>query len=66
MSIANYFSKHGGKDRAEILTKINPDDFAWALPFMRAGYAGRGLVYLVVGGVSLWSVYRGGQAEGTG
>ncbi|MBJ3762874.1 DUF1206 domain-containing protein [Maribius pontilimi] len=41
------------------------DDFDWAIPFMRAGYAGRALVYLVVTGFSLWAVSRGGQAEGT-
>lgn len=51
--------------RGKILSKVNPDDFAWALPFMRTGYAGRGLVYLVVAGLSLWSIYRGGQAQGT-
>ncbi|KIC23100.1 MULTISPECIES: DUF1206 domain-containing protein [unclassified Leisingera] len=40
--------------------------FAWAVPLMRAGYAGRGLVYLLVGGASLWSIWHGGSAEGTG
>ena len=40
-------------------------DFSWAVPVMRAGYAGRGLVYLVVAGFSLYAIYRGGQAEGT-
>ncbi len=33
---------------------------------MRAGYAGRGLVYLVIAGFSLWAIWRGGEAEGTG
>ena len=37
----------------------------WSLPVMRAGYAGRGLTYLVVAGLSLWAIWRGGQAEGT-
>lgn len=37
----------------------------WTLPVMRAGYAGRGIVYLVVAGVSLYTVLAGGQAEGT-
>ncbi|NDV00750.1 DUF1206 domain-containing protein [Pseudoroseicyclus sp. CLL3-39] len=32
---------------------------------MRAGYAGRGLVYLVVAGFGFWSVVQGGEAEGT-
>ncbi len=40
-------------------------DFGWAIPIMRAGYAGRALVYLVVAGFSLWAVSRGGEAEGT-
>ncbi|QHQ35836.1 DUF1206 domain-containing protein [Algicella marina] len=51
--------------RADILRNLDPEDFAWAVPIMRAGYAGRGLVYLVVAGVSLWSISQGGEAEGT-
>ncbi|MER5172468.1 DUF1206 domain-containing protein [Thioclava kandeliae] len=43
----------------------DPDDFAWSVPVMRAGYAGRGLVYLAVGATSLWSILHGGEAEGT-
>ncbi len=43
----------------------DPDDFAWAIPFMRAGYFGRGLVYTVIGGFSLYAISRGGQAQGT-
>lgn len=39
--------------------------FSWAMPVMRTGYAGRGLVYLVIAGYSLWAIWRGGQAEGT-
>lgn len=42
-----------------------PKDFAWSIPLMRAGYAGRGLVYVVVAGISLLTIYRGGQAQGT-
>jgi len=49
----------------KLLEDIDPSDFAWAIPIMRVGYAGRGLVYLVVAGVSLWSILQGGQAEGT-
>jgi hypothetical protein len=49
----------------KILEHVDPSDFAWAVPIMRAGYAGRGLAYLVVAGVSLWSILQGGQAEGT-
>lgn len=40
-------------------------DFDWAIPVMRTGYAGRALVYLVVAGISGWSLFRGGEAEGT-
>ena len=40
-------------------------DFSWAVPVMRVGYAGRGLVYLVVAGFSLYAIWRGGQAEST-
>ncbi len=40
-------------------------DFDWAIPIMRAGYAGRALVYLVVAGYSLWSILHGGGGEGT-
>ena len=41
-------------------------DLSWSVPVMRAGYIGRGLTYLVIAGVSLWTIYRGGQAQGTG
>ena len=40
-------------------------DLSWAVPVMRAGYAGRGIVYLVVAGFSLYAIWRGGQAKGT-
>ncbi|RVT85938.1 DUF1206 domain-containing protein [Rhodobacteraceae bacterium CCMM004] len=32
---------------------------------MRAGYGGRALVYLAVAGLSLWAIWRGGDAQGT-
>jgi hypothetical protein len=51
--------------RRKILSSVDPSDFAWAIPIMRAGYAGRGLVYLIVVTVSLWSIWQGGQAQGT-
>ncbi|MBF9044773.1 DUF1206 domain-containing protein [Rhodobacterales bacterium HKCCE4037] len=54
-----------GSTRAKILNDVNPDDFRWALPIMRTGYSGRGLVYTVVAGLSLWSIWRGGEAQGT-
>ena len=37
----------------------------WAIPLMRAGYSGRGLVYLSVAGISLYSIWRGGRAQDT-
>lgn len=45
-------------------TVPNPD-LSWSVPLMRLGYAGRGLVYLVVAGFSLYAIWRGGQAQGT-
>ena len=65
MSIAENLSIDSNSTRAKILEKVNPDDFRWAIPVMRTGYAGRALVYLVVAGFSLWSIAQGGQAEGT-
>ncbi|WP_298432739.1 DUF1206 domain-containing protein [uncultured Jannaschia sp.] len=40
-------------------------DYSWAIPVMRAGYAGRGVTYLAVAGLSLWALFQGGQAQGT-
>lgn len=40
-------------------------DMGWAIPIMQGGYLGRGLVYLAVAGVSLHSIWRGGQAKDT-
>lgn len=37
----------------------------WAIPLMRAGYTGKGLVYLAVAGISLYSIWRGGEAQDT-
>jgi len=37
---------------------------AWVVPAMRAGYAARGLVYVIVGCIAVSSAFRGGQAEG--
>jgi hypothetical protein len=45
---------------------MSKDDYSWAVPLMRAGYAGRGVTYLAVAGLSLWGIWRGGQAQGTG
>lgn len=44
---------------------MSKQDLSWTIPVMRSGYAGRGIVYLVVAGVSLYTVLVGGQAEGT-
>ncbi|NSY40537.1 DUF1206 domain-containing protein [Leisingera sp. ANG59] len=52
--------------RSKHLKDETPGHFAWAVPVMRAGYAGRGLVYLLVAGASLRSIWNGGDAEGTG
>ena len=51
--------------RRKRLENVNTEDFAWAVPVMRAGYAGRALVYLAVSGVSLYSIWQGGEAKGT-
>lgn len=40
-------------------------DLEWSVPVMRAGYAGRGIVYLVVAGFSLYAIWHGGEAKGT-
>ncbi len=42
---------------------MSQHDLSWSIPVMRAGYAGRGLVYLAVAGFSLYAVWRGGQAQ---
>jgi hypothetical protein len=44
---------------------MRDDALSWTIPVMRAGYAGRGLTYLVVAGFSLWAISRGGEAQGT-
>ncbi|WP_372835952.1 DUF1206 domain-containing protein [Puniceibacterium confluentis] len=38
---------------------------AWVVPVMRTGYAARGAVYTVVGGLALLAAYKGHEAEGT-
>lgn len=40
-------------------------DLNWTIPIMRAGYAGRGVTYLAVAGLSLWAIWSGGEAQGT-
>ena len=44
---------------------MSAQSLSWTIPFMRAGYAGRGLTYAAVAGLSLSSIWAGGQAEGT-
>lgn len=38
--------------------------FSKTKAIMRAGYSGRGVTYLAVAGISLWAIWRGGQAQG--
>ena len=40
-------------------------DLSWSVPVMRAGFAGRGLVYLAVASISLYAIWQGGRAQGT-
>ena len=65
MSLTQSLAIKANSTRAKVLEDVNPDDFRWAVPVMRLGYAGRALVYLVVAGFSLWSIAHGGDAEGT-
>ena len=37
----------------------------WTIPVMRAGYSARGIVYTILGGLTLAAAMRGGQTEGT-
>lgn len=37
----------------------------WVVPVMRAGYSARGLVYLILGGLTLSAAVSGGSTEGT-
>ena len=43
---------------------MRDEALSWTIPVMRAGYAGRGLTYLVIAGFSLWAISQGGQAQG--
>ena len=47
------------------MSAITGKDMGWAITLMRVGYLGRGLVYLAVAGISLYSIWRGGQAQDT-
>jgi uncharacterized protein DUF1206 len=44
---------------------VKNSDLAWSVPVMRAGYAGRGLLYLVIAGFSLYAISRGARPQGT-
>jgi hypothetical protein len=44
---------------------MSEQNLNWVMPIMRAGYAARGLVYAVVGGLAVWSAWWGGSAQGT-
>ena len=37
----------------------------WALPVMRLGYGGRAITYVAIAGLSLWTIWQGGSAQGT-
>ncbi|MGY3436373.1 MULTISPECIES: DUF1206 domain-containing protein [unclassified Marinovum] len=37
----------------------------WVVPMMRAGYSARGVVYLILGGLTFAAAFRGGETEGT-
>ena len=41
------------------------DNLNWAMPVMRAGYAGRALVYAIISGISLFAIWHGEEAKGT-
>ncbi|MCZ4260179.1 DUF1206 domain-containing protein [Limimaricola sp. G21655-S1] len=45
---------------------MTQQNLQWAVPVMRAGYAGRGLIYLVVAVLSLLAIWRGSTPGGTG
>ena len=45
---------------------MTQQNLQWAVPVMRAGYAGRGLIYLVVAILSLLAIWRGSTPGGTG
>lgn len=49
----------------EGMKAMTEKDMGWAITLMRVGYLGRGLVYLAVAGISLYSIWRGGQAQDT-
>ena len=65
MALFDTLSRNIRQTRHRVLSQIDPDDYAWAIPIMRMGYGGRALVYLVVAGLSLWSLMQGGEAQGT-
>ncbi len=45
--------------------KDNGNGLEWAMPVMRAGYAGRGLIYVIVAVLSLLAIWRGDTPDGT-
>ncbi|MFZ3583759.1 DUF1206 domain-containing protein [Loktanella sp. DJP18] len=44
---------------------MSDENLNWAMPVMRAGYAGRAMVYAIISGISLFAIWRGGAAKGT-
>ncbi len=44
---------------------MQDDSLNWAMPVMRAGYAGRAMVYAIISGISLFAIWHGDEAKGT-
>ena len=44
---------------------MSQPDLSWTPPVMRAGYAGRGLVYTIIAGFSIWALTQGRGEAGT-
>ena len=47
------------------LPSMTHSNLDWALPVMRAGYAGRGLNYVIISVLSLFAIWRGSTPGGT-
>ncbi|WP_298858272.1 DUF1206 domain-containing protein [uncultured Sulfitobacter sp.] len=58
-------SSSTSKSQGDVKSSSDFEDYVWALSIMSIGYSGRGLVYAVIACVSFWSLWWGGEAEGT-
>lgn len=45
--------------------RSDTEDLEWTMPVMRAGYAGRGLIYVIVAVLALLAIWRGATPGGT-